>query len=76
MLFFGFGGGQGSPDIPKPAPPPPPIEDEEAARKLAAQRRSLEGKRRGRGSLVIEPTTNPGISSGAVTTGGIRIPRP
>lgn len=59
-----------SPSAPDPPPPPkvppPPPEDMD---ELASQRRELENRRRGRGSLVIDP----GTSTGASET-GLRIP--
>jgi len=64
-----------SPSVPAPPPPPPPpepIDDEEEKARLAAQRKSLEAKRRGRKSLVISPR-NPGMAANAFP--GLRVPR-
>lgn len=50
-----------------------PLVDEDAARRLALQRRSLERTRRGRSSLRIdEPFTSPGLASSLGA--GLRIP--
>lgn len=52
---------------------PRPLVDEDATRRLALRRRSLERTRRGRSSLRIdEPSTSPGLASSLGA--GLRIP--
>ena len=51
---------------------PPPLVDEEAARRLAQQRRTLERSRTGRSSLRIDaPVRSPGLATSA--SSGLRI---
>ncbi len=70
-------------DLFNPEPPPPiqfpeeeeptPLVDEDAARRLALQRRSIEQRRSGRSSLRIDrPVRSPGVAAG--TGSGLRIP--
>lgn len=64
----------GSVSTPSPAPEPDPhplrpgAEDEKRRQELAQQRRDLERRRRGRSSLVIDPTVR---SAGGT---GLRVP--
>ena len=52
---------------------PSPLVDEDEARRLAQQRRSIEQRRAGRSSLRIDrPVRNPGVAAG--TGSGLRIP--
>lgn len=59
--------------IEEPVEEPAPLVDEDEARRLAEQRRSLERRRRGRQSLRLDaPVRNPGIASSLGS--GLRIP--
>ena len=58
-----------APDVPPPPPPPPVVDDAEEAARVARQRRSLEKRRTGRKSLVIEP------QGPQAAQGGLQIPK-